>query len=139
MLSIPFVIILGYLQPLFITSRVNYSSDPSIKKPPQPSEHDPIDLENPYTQEKKQCILCRLKITASYKNPRLLSQFQSSYTGKIYGRNITGLCRPKHTEVEKAIYKSQACGFMPVYHKAAEFLDDHRLYNPEKPTRHHPF
>lgn len=134
-----FVVILGYIQPIFITNRLNYSSDPSTKQPSQSNQHEPTHMKNPFTREKKECILCRLKITANYKNPRLLSQFQSKYTGRIYGRNITGLCRRKHREVEKAMSKSQACGFMPVYHKAPEFLEDHDLYNPDKPKRPHPY
>ena len=47
-------------------------------------------MTNPYESEKRQCILCYRKIEVDYKNPRLLSQFLSSFTGKVYERNITG-------------------------------------------------
>lgn len=102
-------------------------------------EDDPIDIKSPYKREDRQCLLCKLNITPDYKNARLLSQFQSSYTGKIYGRHITGLCKTKQKDVERAIRKSQSCGFMPVYHKAIEFFDDPKLYDPEKPIRPHPY
>lgn len=98
----------------------------------------PVKLKNPFTRENRQCILCKLNITPDYKNARLLSQFQSSYTGRIYGRHITGLCENKQIEVEKAIIRAQGCGFMPTYHKSPEFLADPKLYDPEKPVRPHP-
>lgn len=116
---------------------VNYSSD--VTKSASTEGDEPIQIENPYKRDEKQCILCRMKITPDYKNARLLSQFQSSYTGKIYGRHITGLCKKKQIEVERAIKLSQACCFMPVYHKAPEFLADPKLYDPEKPIRPHPY
>ena len=47
-------------------------------------------MTNPYKSEKRLCVLCRHKIEVDYKNPRLLSQFLSSFTGKVYERNITG-------------------------------------------------
>lgn len=102
-------------------------------------EDDPVAIKNPYKREDRQCILCKLNITPDYKNARLLSQFQSPYTGRIYGRHITGLCQRKQKLLEKAIILSQGCGFMPVYHKAPEFLDDPKLYDAEKPIRPHPY
>lgn len=96
-------------------------------------------MKNPYKREDRVCLLCKLNITPDYKNARLLSQFQSSYTGRIYGRHITGLCEKKQKDVEKAIKRSQACGFMPTYHKALEFIADPKLYDPEKPIRPHPY
>lgn len=102
-------------------------------------ENEPANMKNPYKREDRQCLLCKLNITPDYKNARLLSQFQSSYTGRIYGRHITGLCKTKQMEVEKAIKYSQACGFMPTYHKSLEFVNDPKLYDPEKPTRPHPY
>ena len=47
-------------------------------------------MRNPYEKEQRQCILCKYKIEVNYKNPRLLSQFVSPFTGKLYDRNITG-------------------------------------------------
>ena len=47
-------------------------------------------MRNPYEKEQRQCILCKYEIEVNYKNPRLLSQFVSPFTGKLYDRNITG-------------------------------------------------
>lgn len=115
-----------------------YSSGTQVESSTQ-DEDDPVDMKSPFKREDRQCILCKLNITPDYKNARLLSQFQSSYTGRIYGRHITGLCMKKQKEVEKAIQRSQSCGFMPVYHKAIEFFEDPKLYDPDKPIRPHPY
>lgn len=56
------------------------------------------------------CILCKLNINPDYKNVRLLSQFQSRHTGRIYEKHITGLCESKQKKVEQEIYKAQQCG-----------------------------
>lgn len=61
------------------------------------------------------------------------------YTGRIYGRHITGLCKTKQQEVNNAISRSISSGLMPGYHKAPEFFDDPKLYDPEKPIRPHPY
>uniref|UniRef100_A0A1B6CDP2 28S ribosomal protein S18c, mitochondrial n=1 Tax=Clastoptera arizonana TaxID=38151 RepID=A0A1B6CDP2_9HEMI len=71
---------------------------------------EPLEMLNPFQREKGKCILCKLNIKPDWKNVRLLSQFQSSYTGRIYGRHITGLCSKKQTEVEKEIIKAQTAG-----------------------------
>ena len=44
------------------------------------------------------------------QNVRLLSQFVSPYTGRIYGRAVTGLCIPMQKQVAKAIKRSQKAG-----------------------------
>jgi len=67
-------------------------------------------MENVYVKEKRQCILCKLNIEPDYKNVRFLSQFQSRYTGRIYERHITGLCKHKQTRVEEEIRKAQHAG-----------------------------
>lgn len=129
--------LLGYIQRIVFGSRpANYSS--ASQPESTTSEDDPIEIKNPYKRENRQCLLCKLNIVPDYKNARFLSQFQSSYTGKIYGKHITGLCKTKQKQVEQAIHRSQACGFMPIYHKAPEFLADPKLYDPENPIRPHP-
>lgn len=135
---------LGYLQPIFVVNRGNFcssapSSASSSSAAPESDSNDPIQIDNPFKREDRQCVLCRMNITPDFKNARLLSQFQSAFTGRIYGRHITGLCKQKQKEVEKAIVKSQACGFMPVYHKSPEFNDDPKLYDPDRPLRPHPY
>ncbi|VVC87176.1 unnamed protein product [Leptidea sinapis] len=99
----------------------------------------PVEMENPYKKEKRQCILCKLNINPDYKNYRLLSQFQSPYTGRIYGRHITGLCKNKQEAVEREIVKAQNCAYMPYFYKDKVFLKDPRLFDPENPVRSHRF
>lgn len=69
-----------------------------------------VSMPNPYEKEKRECILCKLNIVPDYKNTRMLSQFISRFTGRIYGRHITGLCRHKQDHVEKEINKSREAG-----------------------------
>ncbi|XP_063232402.1 small ribosomal subunit protein bS18m [Bacillus rossius redtenbacheri] len=97
------------------------------------------DMENPFTKEKVQCVLCRLRITPDYKNAKLLSQFVSPYTGRVYGRHVTGLCLQQQKTVEEEIVKSQNAGYMAYYLKQVEFLHDPHLFDPEKPIRPHRF
>ncbi|KAI4462069.1 30s ribosomal protein s18 [Holotrichia oblita] len=103
-------------------------------------DNDPIvDIENPFEKEKPQCILCKTKIVPNYKNVQLLSQFQSPYTGRIYGRHITGLCKYQQEKVEKEIVKAQSAGLMATYLKDPQFFKDPKLFDPEKPLRPHQF
>ncbi|XP_026494537.1 small ribosomal subunit protein bS18m [Vanessa tameamea] len=112
---------------------------PSSNAPLVEDDDAPVDIENPFKKEKVQCILCKLNIVPDYKNYRLLSQFQSPYTGRIYGRHITGLCKTKQTLVEAEIRKAQNCGYMPYYYKDKTFLKDPKLFDPENPIRSHRF
>lgn len=132
-------ILIGYIQRIVFAANSNLNYSNTTQDDASAKADEPIDIKNPYKRENRQCLLCKLNITPDYKNPRLLSQFQSMYTGRIYGRHITGLCRTKQQQVEKAIKQSQACGFMPIYHKAPEFFTDPKLYDPEKPIRSHPY
>lgn len=103
-------------------------------------DDQPLDnMKNPFEPEKPKCILCKHDITPDYKNVRLLSQFQSSYTGRIYGRHITGLCKHKQTQVELEIVKARAVGFMGYYTKDRAFLADPRIFDPENPIRQHKY
>ncbi|XP_041985228.1 28S ribosomal protein S18c, mitochondrial [Aricia agestis] len=103
------------------------------------SDDAPVEMDNPYKKERRQCILCKLNITPDYKNYRLLSQFQSPYTGRIYGRHITGLCKAKQALVETEITKAQNCAYMPYYYKDKAFFKDPKLFDPENPIRYHRF
>ncbi|XP_039760525.1 28S ribosomal protein S18c, mitochondrial [Pararge aegeria] len=118
-----------------ISSLRSYSSTPVVAE----EDDAPVEIENPYKKEKPQCILCKLNITPDYKNYRLLSQFQSPYTGRIYGRHITGLCKAKQALVKSEIRKAQNCAYLPYYYKDKAFLKDPRLFDPENPIRSHRF
>ena len=67
-------------------------------------------LQNPFEREKVKCVLCHYNIVPDYKNVKLLSQFVSPYTGRIYGRHITRLCAAQQARLEKEIIKSQNAG-----------------------------
>ncbi|XP_030370684.1 28S ribosomal protein S18c, mitochondrial [Scaptodrosophila lebanonensis] len=111
----------------------------NVKEGAQLNPDEPIDMPNPFEKDPEQCILCKHDITPYYKNVKLLSQFQSPYTGRIYGRHITGLCKQKQEDVEQAIKRAQRCLLMPGYHKDLEFLHDPKLFDPERPSRPHKY
>ncbi|XP_009889066.1 PREDICTED: 28S ribosomal protein S18c, mitochondrial [Charadrius vociferus] len=91
----------------------------------------PIQMENPYKEPPKKCILCGIKV--DYKNVQLLSQFISPHTGCIYGRHITGLCNKKQKEIAKAIKRAHVFGFMPVMFKNPSFLTDPKICDVKYP------
>ncbi|XP_049880919.1 28S ribosomal protein S18c, mitochondrial [Pectinophora gossypiella] len=121
------------------THRVIVSNIRQIATEQNTSSDEPVDIANPFKKETRQCILCKLKISPNYKNYRLLSQFQSPYTGRIYGRHITGLCKSKQALVEAEIIKAQNCGYMPYFYKDKAYLKDPKLFDPENPIRSHRF
>ncbi|KAL5282542.1 MRPS18C.2 family protein [Megaselia abdita] len=98
-----------------------------------------LDNKNPFEKERQKCILCEMDITPDFKNVKLLSQFQSQYTGRIYGRHITGLCKTKQNQVENAIIRAQNAAVMPGYHKDLDFIDDPKLFDPERKVRPHKY
>ncbi|KAI5704591.1 hypothetical protein M8J76_010327 [Diaphorina citri] len=106
---------------------------------PEASNKPAEDLKNPFQKEKVVCILCKMKIKPDYKNIKLLSQFVSAFTGRVYGRHITGLCKEKQEMVEKEITKARQAGLMPYYFKNVEFAHDPELFDPDKPLRNHPY
>jgi ribosomal protein S18 len=100
---------------------------------------EPVQMENPFKKEKVKCILCKYNIEPNYKNVQLLSQFQSPYTGRIYGRHITGLCKKMQEKVEKQIAIAQEIAFMGFMTKEPKFLKDEKLFDPERPIRPHKY
>ncbi|XP_066152027.1 small ribosomal subunit protein bS18m [Euwallacea fornicatus] len=98
-----------------------------------------FDMENPFEKEHEKCILCKHNVKVDYKNVKLLSQFQSPYTGRIYGRHITHLCKRQQELVQAEIFKAQTSGLMASYLKEPCYLDDPNLFDPEKPIRPHRF
>ncbi|KAL7648108.1 UNVERIFIED_CONTAM: hypothetical protein RMT77_000009 [Armadillidium vulgare] len=100
----------------------------------------PIDgMVNPYTRKKSVCVLCKYGIKLNYKNPKLLSQFVSPYTGQLYGSHITRLCKEQQKRVKEEIQKSIRAGFMPSMLKSVEFLKDPMLFDPNNPVRPHKY
>ncbi|KAJ1524944.1 hypothetical protein ONE63_009802 [Megalurothrips usitatus] len=96
-------------------------------------------MESPFVQHSRQCILCKYGVTPDYKNVKLLSQFISSHTGRVFGRHITGLCKMQQERVEAEIVKARSAGFMAYYYKHPEFLNDPKLCDPTRPARPHPY
>merc|ERR1712071_312750 len=123
-----------YRNILLSTKRGNSTTSSNVD-PDMPVEN----LTNPFQTEKRKCILCHLKITVDYKNPRLLSQFLSSFTGKVYERNITGLCKKQQTLVEQEIKRSQAAGYLAYMLKKPEYTKDPVICDANKPIRPHRF
>ncbi|XP_076241605.1 mitochondrial ribosomal protein S18C [Calliopsis andreniformis] len=99
----------------------------------------PTVSDNPYKKERRLCILCKLNIEPDYKNVRLLSQFQSRHTGRIYGKHITGLCTHKQQRVEQEIEKAQNAGLMGYMTKDPKYVKDPELFNPNNPFKPHPY
>ncbi|XP_067937621.1 uncharacterized protein [Watersipora subatra] len=85
---------------------------------------------SPYTGEEKKCIICKYKIPLDYKNVRLLSQFVSPFSGRIYGSSVTGLCIPMQSRIAKLIKRSRTMGLMPITRKEEQFQKDPDLFNP---------
>ncbi|KAL0131410.1 hypothetical protein PUN28_002741 [Cardiocondyla obscurior] len=123
----------------FYASKTNSCSDSFAEINVAVKDDMPIQIENPYVKEKRQCILCKLGIEPDYKNVRLLSQFQSRYTGRIYGRHITGLCKHKQMKIEQEIAKAQHAGLMGFSTKEPEYVKDPQLFDPNHPFRPHKY
>ncbi|XP_017753831.1 PREDICTED: 28S ribosomal protein S18c, mitochondrial isoform X1 [Eufriesea mexicana] len=128
----------GRIPTLFFRSSTNKAHIPDI------SIHTvdlnmPVAIENPYKEKRKLCILCKLNIEPDYKNIRLLSQFQSRFTGRIYEKHITGLCEYKQKRVEQEMRKAQQAGLMGFMTKDPKFVNDPMLFNPNFPFKPHKF
>ncbi|XP_060068302.1 uncharacterized protein LOC132548449 [Ylistrum balloti] len=97
----------------------------------QPFDNDsPVKMKvDPFEPEQRKCILCKANVPVDYKNVRLLSQFVSPYTGRIFGRHQTGLCVHMQKIVSTSIIRAQHAGFMPRMHKERAFIHDPKLYD----------
>merc|ERR1740128_237909 len=101
----------------------------------------PVEMEDPYAQPSSMCILCPRKYaegqapTPHYLNPKLLSQFTSPHTGKLYDSHITGLCSLMQEKVGKEIHRAQDAGLMSTKVKCAEYLQDPQLFNSSRPLK----
>jgi len=105
----------------------------------------PQDIADPYAAPPSMCILCPRKYapgqapTPSYLNPKLLSQFTSPHTGRVYDSHITGLCSAMQAKVVKEVSTSQANGFMSTRVKNVEYLQDPQLFNSSRPRKPNPY
>ncbi|XP_015584701.1 28S ribosomal protein S18c, mitochondrial [Cephus cinctus] len=125
---------------LSTSNRLVHNVSPNVWEEKHRSESDkPTFMRNPYKYKKQECILCKLNIKPDYKNVRLLSQFQSRFTGRIYGRHITGLCKNQQRKVEQEILKAQNAGLMGYYTKDVAFCKDPKLFDPNHPFRPHKY
>ncbi|OQR76354.1 28S ribosomal protein S18c [Tropilaelaps mercedesae] len=96
------------------------------------------NMSNPYSKERRKCIICANGIVFDYKNVQLISQFVSPHTGKLYDRHITGLCLPQQIRLKKAYGTAQLSLRLPAYFKDLKFVKDPKLFDPFNPQRPHP-
>ncbi|KAI1727585.1 ribosomal protein s18 domain-containing protein [Ditylenchus destructor] len=103
-------------------------------------EDDPVDLGyNPFEKDARQCVLCRHKVKLDYKNSRLLQQFVSNFSGRVYERHLSGLCEAQHQKVCRIIALSRKAGYMPILVKDPKYMRDPRLFDPMKPLKPHSY
>ena len=118
-----------------ISSTVSEMSTPDL----------PQDIPDPYAEPPSMCILCPRKYAPghapipSYLNPKLLSQFTSPHTGRLYESHITGLCSKMQAKVEKEVLRAQGAGYLSTRVRSVEYLQDPQLFNSSKPRKPNPF
>jgi len=120
------------------------SEEQLIAKLANASQSDlPVQMDDPYKKEAGMCTLCPRRfsepVTPSYKNPKLLSQFVSPHTGRVYQSHITGLCTYMQGIVEKEVERSRGAGFMSTRVRDPNYLQDPSLFNPSRPVKPNPF
>lgn len=96
---------------------------------------EPIKMRNPFEKPRVECLFCQYNITPDYKNPRLLSQFISPYTGKVYGPHITSLCKHQQEKLEKAVLRSVRAGFLAHYLKDPVYGQDPKVFDEFRPVK----
>ncbi|KAI6218350.1 2-methoxy-6-polyprenyl-1,4-benzoquinol methylase, mitochondrial [Aphelenchoides fujianensis] len=85
------------------------------------------------------CVLCNTNTRLDYKNARLLQQFVSSFSGRVYEQHITGLCNKQYKLLLQTVELSRKAGFMPVLAKDPKYLRDPKLFDPLRPIRPHSY
>lgn len=94
---------------------------------------------SPYAPEKTVCVACKYRLDFNYKNTRLLSQFLSSFTGRLYDKHQTGLCDFQQHRLRTAVWYARRAALMPIFNKEPRFLKDPRLFDPMTPIRPNPY
>ncbi|KAF8370657.1 mrps-18.C [Pristionchus pacificus] len=101
---------------------------------------EPVELAvNPYARPPRKCLLCKTGVELDYKNARLLQQFVSSFSGRVYDRHITGLCDGQQKKLIETISLSRRAGYMPALVKDPKYVRDPALFDPLRPLRNHSF
>uniref|UniRef100_A0AC34R8A1 Ribosomal protein S18 n=1 Tax=Panagrolaimus sp. JU765 TaxID=591449 RepID=A0AC34R8A1_9BILA len=109
-----------------------YSTLTSIDEPLQSGT-------DPYKKLESKCLLCRNDIELDYKNPRLLQQFVSSFSGRVFERHVTGLCTKQHQRLLQTISISRKAGLMPIFVKDPKYINDPKLFDCFKPRTPHSY
>ncbi|CAJ0580061.1 unnamed protein product, partial [Mesorhabditis spiculigera] len=121
-------------------STLKTEQEPTVSA--EPAEFDDGLLEtnvNPYAKPPRKCLLCRTEVELDYKNARLLQQFVSNFSGRVYDQHVTGLCDQQQERLLKTIALSRKAGYMPVLVKDPKYLKDPKLFDPLRPLRPHSF
>ena len=127
---------LSVLKPSVYSRRALSTSNTSSEAVADPDE--PVELgQNPYEKPKRKCLLCEHKIELDYKNTRLLQQFISTFSGRVYERHVTGLCTHQYKRLLETIALSRRAGYMPIFVKDPKYLNDPKLFDPLKPRTPH--
>ncbi|CAJ0927412.1 unnamed protein product, partial [Mesorhabditis belari] len=136
-------IVKGFLNSGRSVSRTaaNYSDTVASGSVVEQSDVDePVELKsNPYDKPARKCLLCRTGIDLDYKNARLLQQFVSNFSGRVYDQHVTGLCDMQQKKLLQTISTSRKAGYMPILVKDPKYLKDPKLFDPLKPLRPHSF
>lgn len=75
------------LRPFILTNRASPSSSVEMALGHYTVEDDDGVVQmrkDPYCKPARQCFLCAKKIQLDYKNARLLQQFVSTFSGRVY-------------------------------------------------------
>ncbi|VDN05165.1 unnamed protein product [Thelazia callipaeda] len=129
-----------YVRPLMLTFYASSSSISWKASNYAVDDEGVIRLEkDPYCRPAQLCFLCSRKIELDYKNARLLQQFVSTFSGRVYDQHITGLCDGQQRRLLEIIALSRRTGYMPVFVKDPKYLNDPKLFDPLKPVRPHSY
>ncbi|KAM3727069.1 28S ribosomal protein S18c [Dirofilaria immitis] len=129
------------VRPFILMNRASSSSTVTVMGQCIAEDEDGVVQmpKDPYCKPARQCFLCDKKIELDYKNARLLQQFVSTFSGRVYDQHITGLCDGQQRRLLETIALSRRAGYMPIFVKDPKYLRDPKLFDPLKPIRPHSF